>query len=217
VTPISYLNWSLGWNATRPGERRTHAYDLTVNLGIRGVGNADNKLVDGQVTGEFADKRFKGRPNYFYVEGGYELVQALPWWGTTLALDLHGQLTPQALISNEQFAAGGGDSVRGYYEGEQLGDYGLQASLEWRSPNLGPRLWKGLGNLYAFGFVDGARLLLNDPLPAQDNATLLSTGVGLRVQADPLTAALDIAVPLKDGVSTLRGDERLLFSLRYGF
>lgn len=217
VTPISYLNWSLGWNATRPGERRTHTHDLTVNFGIRGFGNAANKLVDGQLTGEFADKRFKSRPNYFYVEGGYELVQALPWWGTTLALDLHAQFTPQALISNEQFAAGGSNSVRGYYEGEQLGDYGLQASLEWRSPNLGPRLWKGLGNLYAFGFVDGARLLLNDPLPAQDNATLLSTGVGMRVQADPLTAMLDIAVPLKDGASTLQGDERLLFSLRYGF
>jgi len=74
-----------------------------------------------------------------------------------------------------------------------------------------------IDNLYAFGFVDGARLLVNDPLPSQDNATLLSTGVGMRVQADPLTAALDIAVPLKDGASTLRGDERLLFSLRYGF
>jgi hemolysin activation/secretion protein len=208
VTPISYLNWSLGWNATRFGERRTHSYDLTLNAGLRGVGNGDQ---------EFADKRFKGRPNYVYLEGGYELVQTLPWWGASLALDLHGQVTAQPLISNEQFAAGGSDSVRGYFEGEQLGDYGLQASLEWRSANLGPRLWKGIGNLYAFGFVDGARLLLNDPLPSQDNATLLSIGVGMRLQADPLTAALDIATPLKDGASTEREDERLLFSLRYGF
>ena len=209
VTPISYLNWSLGWNATLPREKRTQTYDLTVNFGVRDLAN------DVQ---EFADKRFKGRPNYFYVEGGYKLVQALPWWGTSLALDLHGQLTPQALISNEQFAAGGADSVRGYYEGEVLGDLGLQASLEWRSPNLGPRLWKRIDSLYGFGFLDGARLLLNDPLPDQvDAATVLSAGVGLRLLAESLTAGLDLSMPFKDGPTTREGDERLLFSLRYGF
>ena len=105
-------------------ETRTHVADLTANFGIRGLGNEEQ---------EFADKRFKGRPNYFYVEGGYELVQSLPWWSTALALDLRGQWAPQPLISNEQFATGGRDSVRGYYDGEILGDYGVQASAEWRS------------------------------------------------------------------------------------
>jgi hemolysin activation/secretion protein len=209
VTPINYVNWSLGWNATLPREGRTHTFDLTANVGVRGLGNDEQ---------EFADKRFKGRPNYFYVEGGYGLIQALPWWSTSLALDLRGQLTPQPLISNEQFASGGRDSVRGYYEGEVLGDYGLQASVEWRSRNFGPGFWKALDSLYGYGFLDGARLLLNDPLPDQvDSATLLSTGVGLRLEADPLTAGLDLAVPFKDGATTEEGDERLLFSLRYGF
>ncbi|MEQ1801398.1 MAG: POTRA domain-containing protein [Gammaproteobacteria bacterium] len=209
VTPITYLNWSLGWNATLPRESRTHTFDLTANFGVRGLGN-DEK--------EFGDKRFKGSPNYFYVEGGYELIQALPWWSTSLVLDLRAQLTPQPLISNEQFAAGGRDSVRGYYEGEVLGDYGLQASVEWRSPNFGPQLWKVLDNLYGYGFLDSARLLLNDPLPTQvDAATLLSAGVGLRLEAEPLVAGLDLALPFKDGASTEEGDERLLFSLRYGF
>ena len=218
VTPINYLNWSLGWNATLPRESRTHTLDLAVNFGVRGLANEDNKLVDGNVTGEFADKRYRAIPNYFYLEGGYDLLQSLPWWGSSMALRLHGQLTPQALISNEQFAAGGAESVRGYYEGELLGDYGFQASLEWRSPNLGPKLWKQIDNLYGFGFLDGARLLVNDPLPDQvDAATLLSAGLGLRMLADPLTAGLDLAVPLKDGSTTRKGDERLLFSLRYGF
>ncbi len=208
-TPIAYLNWSLGWNAALPRETRTHTYDLTANAGIRGLGNEEQ---------EFADKRFKGRPNYFYVEGGYELIQSLPWWGTALALDLRGQWTPQALISNEQFATGGRDSVRGYYEGEILGDYGVQASAEWRSPNFGPGLWKPLENLYGYAFLDSARLLLNDPLPDQvDAITLLSAGVGLRLAADPLTAGLDLAIPFRDGQATEEGDERLLFSLRYGF
>ncbi|MEO7386788.1 MAG: POTRA domain-containing protein, partial [Gammaproteobacteria bacterium] len=72
ATPISYLNWSLGWNATLPRETRTHRFDLTANFGLRGLGNNPQ---------EFADKRFKGRPNYFYVEGRYNLEQALPWRG----------------------------------------------------------------------------------------------------------------------------------------
>jgi hemolysin activation/secretion protein len=208
-TPITYLNWSLGWNATVPRETRTHSLDVTANFGVRNLAN------DVQ---EFADKRYKGRPNYIYVRGGYELVQALPWWSSSLALEFSGQLTPDALISNEQFAAGGMSSVRGYYEGEVLGDYGLRAALEWRSPNLGPQLWKPIGNLYGFGFVDGARLLLNDPLPDQvDSATLWSAGVGLQLLVDPMTAALDLAVPFKDGPTTEKGDERLLFSLSYGF
>ncbi|MBN8279609.1 MAG: ShlB/FhaC/HecB family hemolysin secretion/activation protein [Gammaproteobacteria bacterium] len=208
VTPISYLNWSLGWNGSVPGDDRTQSFDVTANLGLRGVGNE---------AGEFADKRFKGRPNYVYLEAGYEVLQALPWWGTTLALELRGQVAWQPLISNEQFAAGGRDSVRGYYEGEALGDYGVQVSAEWRSPNIGPRLWKALTNLYGYGFLDGARLMLHDPLPSQADYTLLSAGAGLQLAADPLTAALDLAIPLHDGASTEKGDERLLFSVRYGF
>ncbi len=209
VTPISYLNWSLGWNASLPREARAQNLSLTLNLGIRGLANEEQ---------EFADKRFKGRPNYAYLEAAYDLLEPLPWWGSSLALNLHGQLTPQALISNEQLSAGGVESVRGYYEGEQLGDYGLQASLEWRTPNLGPRLWKRIDNLYGFGFLDGARLFLNHPLPSQPaDATLLSAGVGFLMLANPLTAALDLAVPLRSGPTTVDGDGRVLFSLRYGF
>ena len=45
-----------------------------------------------------------------------------------------GQAASGALISNEQFALGGINSVRGYYEGDQYGDCGWSGSLELRSP-----------------------------------------------------------------------------------
>lgn len=207
VTPISYLNWSLGWNATLLRERSTQTFGLALNFGLRGLVNDEQ---------EFADKRFKGRPNYYYLAASYDVVRPFPW-NTSLFLGLGGQITPEALISNEQFTAGGMDSVRGYHEAEQLGDYGFQGSLEWRSPDFGADLWKRIGTLYGYGFVDGARLLLNDPLPSQDNSTLLSAGVGFRLEAEPFTARLDLAWPFRDGPTTEEGDERLLFSVHYGF
>jgi hemolysin activation/secretion protein len=49
-------------------------------------------------------------------------------WLTTLRAD--GQWTSEPLISNEQFGAGGVNSVRGYREGEVFGDNGWRVSLE---------------------------------------------------------------------------------------
>jgi hemolysin activation/secretion protein len=49
-------------------------------------------------------------------------------WLTTLRAD--GQWTSEPLISNEQFGAGGVNSVRGYREGEVFGDNGWHVSLE---------------------------------------------------------------------------------------
>jgi hemolysin activation/secretion protein len=59
--------------------------------------------------------------------------------------------------------------------------------------------------------VEGAGLWLNDPLPAQDERFgLLGTGVGLRLHARPgLNLALDLAWPLHDLGTTLKGDFRL--------
>jgi len=45
-----------------------------------------------------------------------------------------GQWANGALISNEQFALGGVNTVRGYHEGEQYGDLGWRVSVEPRTP-----------------------------------------------------------------------------------
>jgi hemolysin activation/secretion protein len=46
------------------------------------------------------------------------------------------QASPGALINNEQFALGGINSVRGYFEGESYGDSGWFTGLEARTPFL---------------------------------------------------------------------------------
>lgn len=229
-SPIDYLNWSLGYDATLLGEGRVQATAVTVNFGLQDILNSEQ---------EFEDKRYKGRPNYLYLTAHYEVTQRMPL-DTALNVGISGQLTGAPLIGNEQFAAGGTSSVRGYYEGELRGDYGLQTSLEYRSPNLGPRLLDGLAELEAFTFVDWASLRSHDPLPDEDaRFTLWSAGLGLRASGFGVVASLEWAWPFKDGFSaetsvappdgaaaqpalivvdgTESGDDRVLFRLQYGF
>lgn len=232
VTPssIDYLNWSLGYDATLLADGRAQTAGAVINFGLRDIVNS---------TQEFEDKRFKGSPNYLYLTGRYELSQRMPF-DSALNLGVSGQLSGMPLIGNEQFSAGGASSVRGYYEGELRGDYGLQGSVEYRSPNVGPRLIEGLSAFEAFTFVDWASLRVHDPLPDEDTRfTLWSAGLGLRATGYGLVASLEWAVPFKDGFSsetsiappgggtappttvfvsgTESGDDRVLFRLQYGF
>ena len=81
---------------------------------------------------QFENKRFKAQLSYVYLRGAVEHERALSP-KLKLGLRLTGQIADQPLISNEQFAAGGADSVRGYYEAQLLGDSGLQGSLQLSS------------------------------------------------------------------------------------
>ncbi len=208
ITPVSYLNWSATWNGAFIGERQTQGLEFGLNFGLRNVAND---------TPEFEDRRFKGRANYVYLTAGYDLTRQLPW-GTSLYLGLNGQVTPQPLVPNEQFNAGGLDTVRGYFESELLGDYGLQAQVEWRSPNVGPRLWSAMDGLQGYTFVDWATLRILDAQASQVDAyTVYSAGLGLRARLAPLTASLDWAWPFKAGTATDAGDDRLLALLRLDF
>jgi hemolysin activation/secretion protein len=150
------------------------------------------------------------------------------------------QATTGPLVSNEQFALGGMETVRGYYEAEVLGDHGLRSTLELRSTNVGPKLFTALGLLQGFAFVDAGTVGLYDALPDQTSRfTVWSTGVGLQLATGPFTASVDWAVPLRNGsvtpctppdttappcapgtpptIATRAGDDRVLFRAKYGF
>lgn len=132
---------------------------------------------------------------------------------------LRGQLADSPLISNEQFSAGGVDSVRGYLESERQGDNAVQLNLELRSP---PRTIPALSSsaeLRAHGFIDAAWLNIREPLPGQQaRYEIYSSGFGLRSSAwNGAQASLDIAWPFKDTAETQAGEPRLHFSVSYGF
>jgi hemolysin activation/secretion protein len=207
-TPIQYANWSLSYGGTMSTERRLTSLNVSANFGIRGFAN--DAL-------EFENKRFKARPDYFYLRADAAHERPLIF-GTRLALRVAAQFTTEPLISNEQFAIGGMDSVRGYLESEELGDLGFSGSVELRTPSLGA--WpRHVSQLYLFAFCDAGVVSIIDPLPGQARRSDLSSwGLGFRFNGfGGLQAILDWAYPLVPAANTDAGDSRLDFRVRYDF
>jgi hemolysin activation/secretion protein len=216
-TPIRYLGWTVGyggrWQAPAADRQRQTTLNVSTNFGLRGV-------VNDPATFDY--KRYNARPNYLHLRADMTHYQPLRG-GSALALRAAGQWTADPLISNEQFAIGGADSVRGYLESEALGDLGATASLEWRAPApvnlLGD--WAESAQMHLFADMGVVHIL--DPLPdAQDRRVrakqLASLGLGLRVAGPAgLQGALDWAYPLLDGDYSSTGDARLQMQLKYGF
>lgn len=167
---------------------------------------------------EFADKRFRANASFAVLKFDYAQERMLGPLGSVFG-KVDGQLTPQPLVSNEQFAAGGVDSVRGYLESAVVGDYGLRASLEWRTRNFAPAEGGWLGLARGHVFLEGAGLWLHEPLPGQDaRFGLVGAGLGLRVQGRPHgTLALDAGWALWNQGRTRRGDLRLHASGSFAF
>jgi hemolysin activation/secretion protein len=112
------------------------------------------------------------------------------WW---LFTRVQGQYTDTPLVSPEQVAYGGADTVRGYYDGEQTGDLGLALRLELSSPSW--QVLSGAG-LSLLAFHDRARLRTLFAVNQREQSTkqLGSSGLGLRLQTRfGLEAALDWA------------------------
>jgi hemolysin activation/secretion protein len=101
-------------------------------------------------------------------------------WRLHLALD--GQLTRDALISPEQFGAGGIDSVRGFDERAATDDRGEHISLEAITPDFGSRLLSDRWQLRGLVFYDAAKLARIDPLPGEASHLFISSrGFGARI------------------------------------
>ena len=211
-TPISYLPFSVQYNATLQGERDVTQADVGVNFSLRGVAD---ETVDcfGQQVSEFECKRFKARASYLYVKGSLQRVQRLPW-GMSVVGRVGGQLTDQPLISNEQMGAGGVDSVRGYLEFERTGDYGVYGSLELRRSLA----MKSFEEVSFFGFLEGAKLRVTEALPGQTSRfDLSSAGVGARIKWRDVSATLNAAVPFEATSYTPANEVRTHFKLAYEF
>jgi hemolysin activation/secretion protein len=137
-----------------------------------------------------------------------------------LSWRLDTQYTEKALVSAEQFGAGGANSVRGYPERALSGDSGAVASLEVRT--LATQ-WVGIDNpdtnLYASVFADAgtvSNLLGTACVAGRSSCSLWGAGVGLLWrQGKSLTLRTDVARAGESINDTKAGDWRLHFSLVY--
>ncbi|QSA97269.1 ShlB/FhaC/HecB family hemolysin secretion/activation protein [Methylococcus sp. EFPC2] len=207
-SPLSYLPFMVrydgGWKVQ--GSSVT-SIGLETRFSVRGLGN------DQQ---EFEDRRFKSRPDFIYFVGELKHQHVLPG-DLRLAARVSGQVADSPLISNEQFAAGGDDTVRGYHEVQELGDHGVIGSLELHSPNM--NYWESVDNLRGLMFVDAARLWIEDALPGTpERSSLASAGLGLRMEIwKHLSGVFDWAYPLVSAGTVGQGEQRVHFKVAYEF
>jgi hemolysin activation/secretion protein len=205
-TPITYSNFSLAYAGNWSSDSVSGALSSAANFGPRGAPNSPTA---------FADKRFQGHPNYFYLKLDGSLVARLPA-GFRFIVRADGQLAAEPLITNEDFSISGADGVRGYLEAEVLADKGLKGSVQFESPMAKVRS-STLGD--GFLFYDAGRANLIDPLANEPASTVLrSWGVGLNLLPSYwLNGVLTWADPLRSGPYTRRGDSRILFVVRGSF
>ena len=209
-TPIKYMPLIFSYSATRSDETGDTQFSLGLNLSIR-------KLVTDQR--EFEIKRYRARGNYLYVTAGVERTQRLPY-GLNLYAKLDGQIASQPLISNEQYVAGGMESVRGYQESELSGDHALHGSLELMFPELPGLLGipdKLAGTPYVF--YDIAELWTRNPLPGEEKYRgLRGAGIGVRGKIlENLEFGIDGSKALKATDYVRKGHYHFYFRIRYKF
>jgi hemolysin activation/secretion protein len=137
----------------------------------------------------------------------------------SLLLRGRGQAASGPLISNEQFALGGLNSVRGYFEGDEYGDAGWFASAELRTPFLTARLpaWSESVPAWFRGsvFVDSGQRFLLEDVPGLDPSQFLwGAGFGLSANINNhVDTRIVVGWPLADSANTRAGDPRVYFSL----
>lgn len=155
-------------------------------LWARSQFNLGNGLLDATLNREDPDSQF------FSWQAQAQWIRKLSHGLLSMRGEL--QLADRELLSSEKFAAGGGQSVRGYRQDSLVSDSGIAASAELR--------WHLLGQtqrnhaLSAILFCDWAMgWNATDRVP--DPNALASVGLGLRWDmGDRLSAALEYGIPL---------------------
>jgi len=208
-TPVSYPAFQIGYDGSWRQDGAITSLGVAGNVSVRGLGNSQQEF----------DSRRQGAPtNYAYLTGNLKHLRALPW-DFRLAARASGQLSYSPLISNEQFSAGGQQSVRGYHQTQQLGDDGLNLSLEVQSPQLKRQDWEVIQNLRLHTFIDYAYLWIQHPLEGNPGFyRLAGAGLGLRAQLfKHWSGELDWAYPLYRQGTVDVGNQRIDFRLAYEF
>jgi hemolysin activation/secretion protein len=209
--PLKYAPITLAYSGYYQGER------TQVGLGLSLVYGTRSFFGWGSNWAAFDRKRYKATSGFMLAKADVNGSRSFAS-GAQLGLRLSGQMTDSPLVSGEQLASGGMNSVRGYLAAESVGDVGLVGSLELRSwPLALPAI--ALENARLYVFTDFGHLRLRDPLPEQaDRFTQLAVGAGASFQLGRhVNGRFDLGYPLRQGARTERHDLRTTFSLQASY
>jgi hemolysin activation/secretion protein len=223
-----YLPFSLSWSGSRKDGTGVTQLDLATTFQPANILSSSTEFENAAL-----DTKANGR--FVVVTAGLTREQRI-WndWGVRFHVD--GQWANEPLLSTEQFAVGGLNSVRGYHEGEIYGDRGWKMQFEPHSPYLNIGLIDGMAPVLVrfFGFFDiGQRFLIGarpsaDPAQntVEQSAMLAGAGFGFSGTAGQhCDFRLQVGVPLKSGPPlapfgepvTRAGDPRLAFGFGVNF
>lgn len=207
-TPITYYPLTAAYSSVLRVDDYIAQLDLSLSFNSGQLGSRSD---------EFDLNRFGARGQQFWLRGSFTQTFGLP--GSLQGyIKLGGQLTDQPLISNEQFSAGGADTVRGYLEASALGDYGITSTMELRSPPLAEYFdigdsFRPVETLRAYAFADSAALRVRQPIAGTpSDLRLASFGFGFDFRLlGHLSGSVDWANPINSLPTTRAGDSRVLF------
>ncbi|WP_455281744.1 ShlB/FhaC/HecB family hemolysin secretion/activation protein [Cupriavidus necator] len=207
TVPLKYAPITLSY----AGFTQTERGQLGINAAL--VAGTRSFLGYGSNWEQFDYKRYKASPSFLLLKGDTNGTYNFKG-NAQLAWRVAAQITDSPLVSSEQIAAGGMNSVRGYLSAESTGDYGVVGSVEMRSPPLD--FFGGVVEDWrVYAFADAGQVRLRDPLPEQESRfSLASVGLGTSFRlARRVSGRLDLGYPLKAGQRTERHDPRLNFSV----
>ncbi|WP_420383908.1 ShlB/FhaC/HecB family hemolysin secretion/activation protein [Novosphingobium sp.] len=220
TAPIRYVPFEVQYARAGASEHTSYDLSLGVTTGLRAFHQV--VCVEQGTTCVPADA-FQNRgsftfENFVRVNLGADFSYAFKN-DMIAAFKLAGQFADAHLVTNEQFAGGGMQTVRGYLSSEAVGDNGIEPSLELRSPSFATVFGRWLSEARFYGFVDSAFLHVDSVLPGQINAyRLVSAGGGLRTRLfTHFTAEVLAGVPLTNGPATQRFHPRVDFQVKGDF
>jgi hemolysin activation/secretion protein len=201
ASPVTYYPLVASYSATFQNDKFTTQLNASLTYNVRPGSSSPT---------DFDNKRFDASANFTHLNVDVSHTQELPQ-GFEIYGKVQGQVADGPLVSSEQFSVGGFDTVRGYLESETLGDNGVVANLEFRSPNIGEMLQKAMkdetgqgtarftifNEWRLFTFADAGTAIVLDPLSQQQaRFDLWSYGVGERFKMyNYINGALFVSIP----------------------
>ncbi len=211
MAAVDYWPLAANYSLVNVTRTATTSAGVSLTLGLRGLGS-------GVAT--FLNNRAFARADFVHLNLDIQHTRDL---GDDIQLTAHftGQLADQPLLTNEQFAAGGLTSLRGYLQSEAVGDDGLSFSLDLNSPSLAPFVSSIAGDGYVddwrfYAFSDSAVAWVLQSLPEQTSVfSLASFGAGTRLQLlSHFSGTVLMGMPMRDGPATRAWHPYIEFSAK---